>query len=205
MVLLFFEDWWGPLSSTEKVFWGISLVFSVLFLIQFVVSLIGLDFDTDSDVDVHADVDTHGEYHLDPSFTLLSVRSIIAFFTFFGWTGVLVLQAGGGVWAAIGFSSLAGLAAMFVVGYIIYMFTRLTEDGNVNTSNALYSTGEVYLSIPANKNGQGKVHIKIQGALKEVDAMTNGDALPTGSAIKVVEIIDDNLIVVEQADYFLKN
>ena len=205
MMLLFFEDWWGPLSSTEKVFWGISLVFSVLFLIQFVVSLIGLDFDTDSDLDVHADVETHGEYHLDPSFTLLSVRSIIAFFTFFGWTGVLVLQSGGGVWAAIGFSSLAGLAAMFIVGYVIYMFTRLTEQGNINLSKALYSTGEVYLSIPANKNGQGKVHIKIQGALKEIDAVTNGDALPTGSAIKVVEIIDDNLIVVEQADYFMKN
>ncbi len=205
MVLLFFEDWWGPLSSTEKVFWGISLVFSVLFLIQFVVSLIGLDFDTDTDVDVHTDIDTHGEYHLDPSFTLLSVRSIIAFFTFFGWTGVLVLNAGGGIWAAIGFSSLAGLAAMFIVGYIIYMFTKLTEEGNVNLSKALYSTGEVYLSIPANKNGQGKVHIKVQGALKEVDAVTNGDALPTGSAVKVVEIIDDNLILVEQADYFLKN
>jgi len=93
-MFLFLEDWWGPLSSTEKVFWGISLVFSVLFLIQFVVSLIGLDFDTDSDVDVHADIETHSDYHLDPSFTLLSVRSIIAFFTFFGWSGVLVLNAG---------------------------------------------------------------------------------------------------------------
>ncbi len=205
MVLLFLEDWWGPLSSTEKVFWGISLVFSVLFLIQFVVSLIGLDFDTDSDVDVHADVDTHSDYHLDPSFTILSVRSIIAFFTFFGWTGVLVLNAGGSVWAAIGFSSLAGLAAMFIVGYVIYLFTTLTEQGTTQLSKALYSTGEVYLSIPANKNGQGKVHIKIQGALKEVDAVTNGDALPTGSAIKVVEVIDDNLILVEQADFFLKN
>ncbi len=205
MMFLFLEDWWGPLSSTEKVFWGISLVFSVLFLIQFVVSLIGLDFDTDSDVDVHADIETHSDYHLDPSFTLLSVRSIIAFFTFFGWTGVLVLNAGGSVWTAIGFSGLAGFAAMFIVGYVIYLFTTLTEQGTVNLSKALYSTGEVYLSIPANKNGHGKVHIKIQGALKEVDAVTNGDALPTGSAIKVVEIIDDNLILVEQADYFLKN
>ena len=190
------------MSSTEKVFWGISLVFSVLFLIQFVVSLIGLDFDTDSDVEVHTD--THGGYHLDPSFTILSVRSIIAFFTFFGWTGVLVLKSGGGIWTAIGFSTLSGLAAMFIVGYVIYMFTKLTEQGNINLSKALYSTGEVYLSIPANKNGQGKVHIKIQGALKEVDAVTNGDTLPTGSTIKVVEILDDNLILVEQADFFMK-
>ena len=102
MVLLFLEDWWGLLSSTEKVFWGISLVFSVLFLIQFVVSLIGLNFNTDSDAGVH--VESNGEYHLDPSFTILSVRSIISFFTFFGWTGVFVLKSGGGVWTVIGFA-----------------------------------------------------------------------------------------------------
>ena len=40
--------------------------------------------------------------------------------------------------------------------------------------------------------------------IKLVDAVTDGDTLPTGSTIKVVEIIDDNLILVEQADYFLK-
>lgn len=203
MVLLFLEDWWGLLSSTEKVFWGISLVFSVLFLIQFVVSLIGLNFNTDTDVDVH--VESNGGYHLDPSFTILSVRSIIAFFTFFGWTGVFVLKSGGGVWTVIGFAGLAGLAAMFIAGYLIYLFTKSVKHGNVNLSKALYSTGEVYRSIPANKNGQGKVHLKIHGALKEVDAVTNGDTLPTGSTIKVVEILDDNLILVEQASSYMKN
>ncbi len=203
MSLLFLEDWWGLLSSTEKVFWGISLVFSVLFLIQFVVSLIGLNYVADPNDEVH--VEMNGEYHLEPGFTILSVRSIIAFFTFFGWTGLLFLKSGKGVWTAIGFASLAGLAAMFIAGYIIYMFAKLTAQGSASLSRALYSTGKVYLSIPANKNGQGKVRIKIKGALKEVNAVTNGDTLPTGSTIKVVEILNDNLILVEQADYFLKN
>lgn len=199
-MLLFLEDWWGPLASAEKVFWGIALVFSVLFLIQFVLSLIGLDFDGDADIDVGGD--TSLDHGLDADFTVLSVRGIIAFFTFFGWAGVLVLNAGYGIWPAIVFACLSGIAAMFVVGYMMYMFSKLSENGNINLNEALYHTGEVYLFIPANKNGYGKVHLKFQGALKEVDAVTDGDALPTGSSIKVVEIIDNNLILVEPADQF---
>ncbi len=201
MMLLFLEEWWGPLSSTEKVFWSISLIFSVLFLIQFVLSLIGLDFNTDADVDgVHVPSDTG----LDTDFTILSVRSIIAFFTFFGWTGVLIIGRGGSIWTVIIFSVLAGIAAMFIVGYMMFQFSKLTEAGNADLKDTLYQTGEVYLSIPANKNGHGKIHIKLQGAIKEFDAVTDGDALPTGSAVKVVEVLDRNLLLVEVADQFTR-
>lgn len=200
-MLLFLEEWWGPLSSTEKVFWSISLIFSVLFLIQFVLSLIGLDFNTDADVDgVHVPSDTG----LDTDFTILSVRSIIAFFTFFGWTGVLIIGRGGSIWTVIIFSVLAGIAAMFIVGYMMFQFSKLTEAGNADLKDTLYQTGEVYLSIPANKNGHGKIHIKLQGAIKEFDAVTDGDALPTGSAVKVVEVLDRNLLLVEVADQFTR-
>ena len=197
MVLLIMDDWWGSLSSAEQVFWGISIVFSVLFIIQFVVSLIGLDFDHDADVDMHTDVHADTDYSLDPDFALLSVRSIIAFFTFFGWTGVLVLGKGGGVWQATGFASLAGFAAMFIVGYMVYQFSKLTQSGTAHVKDALYSNGEVYLTIPANRNGVGKVHIKIQGSLRELDAITEGETLQTGSSVKIIKVLDDNLLLVE--------
>lgn len=197
------SSWWEALSGPQQVFWGIAIVFSILFLIQFVFSLIGLDFDSDTDTDFHADTIDHN-FSLDTDFTLLSVRSIIAFFTFFGWTGVLVLNSGADVWSALGFSSLAGLAAMFIVAYLVYLFSRLSQEGNIDMRRALYQTGEVYLSIPANKNGTGKIHIQIEGAFREVEAVTNGDALPTGSKVKVVEVIDDNLLLVEQSDSFFR-
>jgi membrane protein implicated in regulation of membrane protease activity len=197
------SSWWSALSGPEQVFWGISIVFSILFLIQFVFSLIGLDFDSETDTDFHADVVDH-DFSLDTDFTLLSVRSIIAFFTFFGWTGVLCLNSGAGVWTALGFSSLSGLAAMFLVAYLVYLFSRLTQEGNIDVRRALYETGEVYLTIPANKNGAGKIHIQIEGSYREVDAVTDGDALPTGSKVKVVEVIDDTLLLVERSDSFLR-
>ncbi len=204
MILSIQAGWWNELTSVAQVFWGISIVFSVLFVIQFVLSLIGLDFDADTDIEIGTNTNTDTGYTLDADFTLLSVRSIIAFFTFFGWTGVLVLNAGGGTWAAVGFASLSGLAAMFVVGYMMYLFSKLGESGTFNTKEAIYNTAEVYLSIPAAKNGYGKVHLKIRGALKEMDAITEGNQpLPNGAAVRVIDVLDDNLLLVEPLENFL--
>lgn len=206
MVLLIFGDWWSTLNGTQQVFWGISIIFSVLFVIQFVLSLIGLDFDSDTDFEVSTDTDadTGGDYSIDPSFTLFSVRSIIAFFTFFGWTGVLALNAGFGTMMAVILASFSGFAAMAMVGYMMYLFSKLGESGNVNVNEAMFQTGEVYLTIPEGKRGQGKVHINIQGVMKEMDAITEGKTLATGSTIRVVEVIDDQILVVESIDRFLE-
>ena len=196
-------DWWSSLTGIQQVFWGISIVFSVLFIIQFVLSLIGLDFDGDADMDISTDADADTGYSLDASFTILSVRSIIAFFTFFGWTGVLALNAGVSTISALLLASLSGFLAMFIVGYMIYMFSKLSQSGNIDITRALYKTGEVYLIVPANKNGYGKVHLKVQGILKEMDAVTDGDALPTGSSVRVIEVLNDNLLLVEPLENFM--
>jgi len=204
MILLILGDWWNSLSGAEQVFWAIAIVFTVLFIIQFVLSLIGLDFDGDADFDISTDAgDAGGGYSLDADFTLFSVRSIIAFFTFFGWTGVLVLGKGVKTWIALSAASLSGLVAMFIVGYMMYLFSKLTQEGNINIKNAINNTGEVYLTVPANKKGFGKIHLKIQGAFRELDAVTNGDALPTGASVRIVEVLEDNLLLVEPMRNFL--
>lgn len=204
MISLFFGHWWQELSNTLQVFWGIALIFSVLFIIQFVVSLLGLDFDHDADIEVNTDTDIDSGYSLDSDFTLLSVRSIIAFFTFFGWTGIIAINNGSSTIVALGFASLAGFAAMFIVGYMIYLFSKLSQEGNIDINDALFNTGEVYLAIPSNRAGPGKVHVKIQGSLREMDAITEGAPIPTGAPIRVVEILQDNLLLVEPAENYLQ-
>ena len=204
MLLIVFGDWWSELNGTEQLFWGISMIFSVLFIIQFILSLIGLDFDGDSDFEVSSDSDTEGGYSLDPSFTLFSVRSIIAFFTFFGWTGVLALNAGLSTMIAVIMASLSGFLAMVIVGYMMYLFSKLGESGNVDLNEALFHTGEVYLTIPEGKRGPGKIHINISGAMKEMDAITEGKSLVTGAKIRVVEILDANVLLVEPVETFLE-
>ncbi len=185
------NQWWEALSSAHQVFWFIAVIFSVLFFIQFILLLIGLDSDSSS-------FDHTGDTGLfEHEFSALSVRSIIAFFTFFGWTGVLALSNNLNVWLTVLIASVSGLAAMFVVAYMIYKFAQLEQSGTLNLYNALDKPGEVYLTIPAHEKGVGKVHLLVDGRIREIDAVTQGDILKTGTPIKVIDIIDGNVLKVE--------
>ena len=200
MILSILNDWWVSLSTPLQIFWGIALVSSVLFVIQFVLSLIGLDSDTD--VDVSGDID--GDFSLDADFTVFSLRSIIAFFTFFGWMGVISLNGGTSLINSLIFSTLSGLAAMFLVAYMMWTFSKLGESGNLLLENAIYNTGEVYLPIPAeSEKGVGKISIMVDGALRELEAKSSGLALPTGTPIKVIDITRENVLIVEPVNNLL--
>lgn len=94
---------------------------------------------------------------------------------------------------------------MFVVGYLLYMFSKLSEDGNIEINNAIFNTGKVYLTIPAKESGEGKIHITIDNSFREINAVTkNLEPLPTGSAIRVIDVIDDNLLLVEPIEDILE-
>ena len=191
-------EWWIGLDGVSKVFWMISIVFSILFFIQFVMSLFGIDFLGDTETDGSKD----SGYSIEGDFALFSVRSIIAFFTFFGWTGVLVLSKGSSIWLALFFALLAGTAAMFLVAYLFLIFHKLTQSENTDVYQALFTTAEVYIPIPEHRKGSGKVHILLGNALREMEAVTEGERLPTGMKVKVVEIINKQILVVIPLDTY---
>ncbi len=198
MVELSLGNWWGTLSNMQQIFWAIAIVFSFLFLIQFLFSLIGLDFD---DADVSAPHGDH-DHSLGTDFNLISVRSIIAFFVMFGWAGVLLLNAGKAVWTVVIFSGISGFVGMFIVAYLLFQLSKFDESGTTDLTDAIFETGEVYLSIPPAKSGNGKVHVKLKGALKELDAITEGNGLPTGSSVRILEVLDNNILLVESIDKY---
>lgn len=185
------NDWWDALSAPHQVFWFIAIIFSVLFFIQFILSLVGADADQDV---LSVDTDSTS---VDFEFSALSVRSIIAFFTFFGWTGVLMLNNGTSVWLAVIMAVVSGMAAMFIVAWLLFKFAKLEQSGTLNLYNALDQSGEVYLTIPGHQEGLGKVHLTIEGRIRELDAVTEGEAIKTGTPVKVVDILDGNVLKVE--------
>jgi hypothetical protein len=193
-LLISINQWWDTLSSAHQVFWFIAIIFSVLFFIQFILVLIGLDSDSGDGFDTDGDAGS-----FEHEFSALSIRSIIAFFTFFGWTGVLAMGNHLSVLLSVILASLAGLSAMFIVAYLIYKFAQLEQSGTLNLYHALDQPGQVYLTIPAHRDGQGKVHLMIDGKVREMDAVTDGDLLKTGLPVKVVDILEDNILKVELA------
>jgi len=187
------STWWDALSTLQKIHWAIALPSTLIFVIQLVMTLIGGDTDNvDSDGGFDADGDG-----IDDGMHILSVRSIMSFLMFYGWSGLAAIERGGMSWWGVsGISLLVGTVMMLFTAWLFFTLIKLQESGTMKLSNALGQQGEVYLTIPAKKQGEGKVQIIIQGSYKTLDAMTEDtEAIPTDSVIEVVEIINGVLVV----------
>lgn len=130
--------------------------------------------------------------------TLLSIKGITAFFTFFGWAGVLFLDDGRSVTISTIYAFVAGSMALVLVGYLMRFFANMGESGNYSIDEAINKTGEVYITIPSTIKGKGKVQIELGGGIKELEAVSDGEEIESGSKILVTDIIDRQTIMVKR-------
>lgn len=193
--------WWTSLSVFMKVLWGITLTASLIFVIQSILTFIGADggdggidadFDTDFDSGSDAtDLGTGGS-------NLYTFRNFVNFFLGFGWTAVLLSKDIQSRPLLMLISIIVGVALVAIVMYLFKWLNSMQQSGTINVyKQAVDCQGKVYLTIPAERAGQGKVQISINNSIREYDAVTDGDKLIDGTAIKVVDVIDANTLLVE--------
>ena len=61
MTLLDIGTWWNELASVEKIYWAISILSSVFFLIQLALTFLGADAEVDIDMDISTDLEVDGD------------------------------------------------------------------------------------------------------------------------------------------------
>lgn len=192
MYILDLSGWWQSLAGFEKIFWGIALIFSLLFVIQTVFSFIAGDGDEsfgDSDAAIGEDDGMgHGFF---------TIKNFIAFFTIFGWTGVALIKGNVNKTLTIAVAFAAGLAVVFLMVLLFRSMSKLRASGTLEINNAINEVAETYLFIPAMRGGMGKVHIRVQGSLRELNAITDDlTEIPTGKLVRVTGIVNNNVLLV---------
>jgi hypothetical protein len=193
-MLLTITESWQSLELIEKIYWCIAVPFSVLFVLQIILTFFGGDID-DVEADGDSDVSVDGDHGID--FQFITLKNLVAFFTIFGWAGVACLDGGLSVGKSVLISSISGLVMMSIMASIVYFMGKLTDNGTLNMNNAIGKVGSVYLPIPAKRDGFGKVQIKVQG-LQTLDAMTDYDEeIKTGAVVEVIEILNNEILVVK--------
>ena len=184
---------------------------SAVLVVQLLMMLIGLDHgghaggsveaggDADGNVEVHGE--THGAAHDDTSHFLqvLSFRALMAASAFFGLAGMASSSSGIPAIFSLLIALGAGLVAMYVVAWLMRVLYGLRSEGNVHIECALGSHGTVYLTIPGENAGAGKVMLNVQDRTMEYEARCVHGPLPTGAEIVVVDIVDSNTVQVEPA------
>lgn len=185
-------DFLETADPTLKIFWYVALPTSIIFIIQTVITFLGADANDGSGADFSSNLE--GE----APFQLFSLRNLINFLLGFSWGGISLWHTiENKTWLFI-VALLIGSGFLVIFFFVMQQMNKLQEDNTILTRDALNKTGSVYLSIPADKSGFGKIQVSIRGSQREFQAVTNGEALASGTAIRVVEILDDNLCLVEK-------
>lgn len=129
---------------------------------------------------------------------VLSLKTISAFFTGFGWTGVICLKNGFSLGLAVVISCAVG--GLFMIGVLLLMrlMAGMRTSGNIHYQNAIGSVGTVYMAVPPNQSGPGQVEIQIQGRVRFVEAFTDSEEkLTTNTRVKVTGLLDSMTLLVE--------
>lgn len=193
-----------PHWSIESIFLYLAVPASLVLIAQTLLSILGIGGETDSDIDLDSDGDLDGDSDGDgegvASFSFLSLfslRNLVAFFTFFGWGGLWLLSTQLDTFIVVILASVIGACFVAISSGAFYLIAHLQRSGTLVLKDAIGKCGEVYLPIPANNQGFGKVSIVLQGALRELDAITEEpQRLKTGTPVRVIGISKDNQLIV---------
>ena len=175
-----------------KTFWFVAIPTSLIFIIQTIMTFIGAD----SSDGIEANFDGN-LVESDAPFQLFSLRNLINFLLGISWTGISFYTTIANKPLLIILSLAIGILFVFLFFIIIRQVQKLAEDNSFKIVNTLNKTAEVYLTIPENKKGKGKIMISVNGAFHELEAMTENDKIQTGSVVKVVKIENNNILIVE--------
>ncbi|AWM40903.1 hypothetical protein GobsT_05320 [Gemmata obscuriglobus] len=185
----------------ETVFLVCAITGGTLVVCLLVAGLFGFgsEHDVDHDTDTDADHDAGDDGHGNALFGMLSVRALTSALLFFGLGGMTARYYGADELAAFGTALGAGAGVLYLVATALRAMKRLRSDGTVRVERAVGTTGTVYLRVPGERAGSGKVHLALQNRTVEYQAVTAGGELPTGRPVKVVAVVSADTVEVEPA------
>ncbi len=179
------------LELPMQVFWGLAIISSAFFLVQTIMAFLGLDADTDDGAGFE-DVEMGGVSGY------FSFRNLVNFMLGYGWGGIVLHDVIPNLmWLQV---AALGIGVLFVIifVFILRQIMKLSTDKTFHIEETIGLIADTYLRIPGEKKGSGKVMVSVRGSMHEIEAITEGEAIPTGSKVRVVKAIGTDLLEVER-------
>lgn len=184
------------LDGAIQIFWIIAAVSTLVFVIQTIITFMGMGTDVDFDADLASGVDgLDGD-----SFAgFFSFRNLINFLLGYGWTGALLADTIES--RALLHLISVGVGLIFVIAFLVMfrLLMKLAHDGSFRLNECVGLSASVYLRIPAGRSGKGKIQVSVKGSVHEVDAVSDSDeVIPTGGNVRIVKVVSDDTLLVEK-------
>ena len=211
-------EWWNSLEPAMKILWAVTLSASLVFVIQTVMTFLGAAGDSDFDINSDFDADAPGDLadgsvdvgggpdagdadvaHPSTGMNLLTFRNFINFLIGFGWSAILLKDSVPATGLRLLIAIIIGMVLVVIVMLLFKWLTDMQQSGTIDVyKSAVDCQGTVYLTIPGERSGEGKVQITINNSVREYAAVTDGPTLKTGARIRVVEVVSANTLLVEE-------
>ncbi len=182
-------------DNATMLYWCAAIGGTLFFLVSLVFNSLELGGVDSPDVAADGTFDAAG--HIDTGFMdfqLISIRSLLAFVTMFGWSGVVWGRYG---WIGFILAFVVGFLAMYFTALLIHWMFKLQHSGTIHPSDLIGKNGIVYLTIPGGSGGSGKVTVSMPGSTMEISARSDAE-LKTGTPVRVVRRIEGSTYQVEK-------
>ncbi|MBA3815483.1 MAG: hypothetical protein H0X29_02995 [Parachlamydiaceae bacterium] len=174
--------------DNESFYWFCALTGSGFFIIQFILTFIGLG-DQEID-DGSADAG---------NIKWLSRQALTGFLMMFGWSALTCNKEFGlSTHPSLAISFAMGFSAILISGSIFRLAKKLQSPGSVfNINEIIGKEGLTYQRIP--QDGVGKISISMNEMTQEIDAISlNNVEIASFTRIKVINVFDSNTVIIEK-------
>lgn len=177
------KEWFLSLQWFEHVYLWLGVASTLFLIVQIIlmcVSSFGGDVDLDGDGEIDVDADS--------GVSIFTTKSITAFFAVGSWTGLLVcaLASDKLQWLSIIIAIIAGVIAAGAVVLLMRAIMKLQSNGILQTEKLVGKRAVVYVAIPAERGGRGKITLDAQGKFMELDAVTEeSEKLVCDTAVEI--------------------
>ncbi|MCE7056590.1 NfeD family protein [Algoriphagus sp. AGSA1] len=181
------------LDPQLKLFWYIAIPVSLVFVLQTILTFVGSGGSDGIEADFDGDLDG-----AEAPFQLFSLRNLINFLLGFSWAGISFYTIIPNYPLILLISLVIGFAFVYSFFLIIKQIQKLGEDNTFRLEKTLNKIADVYLAIPGNMQGKGKIMVSLNGSVRELDAMTEKNKIETNATVRILRVESGNILIVEK-------
>lgn len=184
------------MENLQGFYFVTAIAFTVVFIGQFLMSLIldGGDHDGDLDFEGETDVDMDGDdLDLDANefLKLFALKNIISFGLGFGWGGWAMMKSGMPNWSTYIVSVIIGIIFASAIWKFMQLMKKMAQDNTPTEKSFIGNHVKVYLSIGKNRTDAGSV--VTHG--REFRAWTESDKdLKAGEIVEITQYDDGEVL-----------
>ncbi len=190
--------WWSNLIALQQIAFIIAMTATIIMFIFLLLMIFGMDDQTFDGGFQDADLNFLSDEPLSAisGLKIFTVRGALVFLSIGGWI-VYIFSPVLNVVVVIILGIFAGLIASFLQALAFRAALKLESSGNLDYARAIGKVATVYIRIPKERSGKGKVILNLEDRFIEVDAITDEEVdLLAKTMVNIIGLENNTTLVV---------